>query len=160
MTGFHSSVFQFTNLFLLSSVLLLLPSCVFFYFSYCTLQLFFIFYKPLLNFHCVLPSFLCIFTKITLTHYWLDCLSLLHLVFLEFILFLWVEYIPLSTQLLNSLSPVGIPEQKSLAAPTTSEGITEKDIKIEHHLRLLSLYWEHTQPAAATDKHSGQCPNA
>ena len=35
--------------------------------------------------------------------------------------------------------PLGIPEQKSLAAPTTSEGTIEKDIAMEHHLLLLSL---------------------
>ena len=56
--------------------------------------------------------------------------------------------------------PLGIPEQKSFAAPTTSEGTTEKDIVIEHHLLLLLLPWEHTQPAVATAKHSGQCPDA
>ena len=40
--------------------------------------------------------------------------------------------------------PLGISEQKSLAAPITSEGTTEKDIEKEHHLLLLSLPWEHT----------------
>ena len=56
--------------------------------------------------------------------------------------------------------PLEIPEQKSLAAPATSEGTTEKDITKEHHLLLLFLPWEHTCPSAATAKHSGQCPNA
>ena len=56
--------------------------------------------------------------------------------------------------------PLGIPEQKSLAAPATSEGTTEKDIVTEHHLLLLLLPWEHTRPAAATAKNSGQCPDA
>ena len=56
--------------------------------------------------------------------------------------------------------PLGIPEKKSLAVPTTSEGTTEKDIAMEHHLLLLLLPWEHTCPAAATAKHSGQCPDA
>ena len=37
--------------------------------------------------------------------------------------------------------PLGTPEQKSLAAPTTSEGTTEKDIMTEHHLLLFSLPW-------------------
>ena len=53
-----------------------------------------------------------------------------------------------------------IPEQKSLAAPTTSEGITEKDIAMEHHLLLLLLPWGHTCTAAATAKCSGQYPDA
>ena len=53
---------------------------------------------------------------------------------------------------------LGIPEQESLAAPTTSEGTTEKDIVMEHHLLLLLLPWEHTCLAAATAKCSGQCP--
>ena len=56
--------------------------------------------------------------------------------------------------------PLAISEQKSLAAPITSESITEKDTLTEHHLMLLSLPWEHTCPAAATIKHSGQCPDA
>ena len=56
--------------------------------------------------------------------------------------------------------PLGIPEQKSLAAPTTSEGTTEKDIATEHNLLLLSLVWEHTHSAAATAKCSGQCSDA
>ena len=30
----------------------------------------------------------------------------------------------------------------------------------EHHLLLLSIFWEHTHPAIATAKHSGQCPHA
>lgn len=55
---------------------------------------------------------------------------------------------------------LGIPEQKSFAAPTTSEGTTEKDIVMEHHLLLPLLPWEHTGPAAATAKLSGQCPDA
>ena len=55
---------------------------------------------------------------------------------------------------------LGIPEQKSLAAPTTSEGTTEKDIVMEHHLLLLLHPWELTHPAAATAKCSGQCPDA
>ena len=60
-----------------------------------------------------------------------------------------------------SLTPeVGVAEHKSLAAPTTSEGTTEKDIMMEHYLLLLSLPWGHTHPAAATDKCSGQCPDA
>ena len=42
--------------------------------------------------------------------------------------------------------PLGIPEQKSLAVSTTSEGTTEKDIVTEHHLFLLLLPWEHTPP--------------
>ena len=53
----------------------------------------------------------------------------------------------------------GISEQKSLAAPTISEGTIE-DIGMEHHLLLLLLHWEHTCPAATTAKHSGQCPDA
>ena len=56
--------------------------------------------------------------------------------------------------------PLGLPEQKSLAAPTTSEGTTEKDIVMEYHLLLLSFPWEHTCPAAAAAKHSGQFPDA
>lgn len=52
----------------------------------------------------------------------------------------------------------GIPEQEPLSAPTTSEGTIE-DIVMEHHLLLLLLLWEHTCPAAATAKHSGQCPD-
>ena len=35
--------------------------------------------------------------------------------------------------------PLGITEQKPLAAPNTSEGTTEKYITMEHHLLLLSL---------------------
>ena len=31
---------------------------------------------------------------------------------------------------------------------------------MEQHLLLLLLPWEHTCPAAATAKHSGQCPDA
>ena len=46
--------------------------------------------------------------------------------------------------------PLGIPEQKSLAEPTTSEGTTQKDTVMEYHLLLHSLSWEHTLPAAAT----------
>ena len=46
----------------------------------------------------------------------------------------------------------GIPKQKSLVAPNTSEGTTEKDIVVEYHLLLLSLPWEDTHPAAATAK--------
>lgn len=53
-----------------------------------------------------------------------------------------------------------IPEQKSLATPTTSEGTTEKDIVTEHHLLLLLLTWEQTCPTAATAQHSGHCPDA
>ena len=49
-------------------------------------------------------------------------------------------------------SLLGIPEQKSIAASNTSEGITEKDIMRDHHLRMLSLHQEHTRPAAATAK--------
>ena len=56
--------------------------------------------------------------------------------------------------------PLGIPEKKSLSASTTSEGTTEKDIAMEHHLLLLSLPLEYTFPASATTKHSGQCPDA
>ena len=48
--------------------------------------------------------------------------------------------------------PLEIPEQKSLVAPNTSEGTTEKDIVVEYHLLLLSLPWEDTHPAAATAK--------
>ena len=40
--------------------------------------------------------------------------------------------------------PLGIPEQKPLAAPTNSEGTTEEDVVTEHHLLLLSFHWEHT----------------
>ena len=36
-------------------------------------------------------------------------------------------------------SPLWIPEQEPLAAPTTSEGTTKEDIVTEHHLLLLSL---------------------
>ena len=54
--------------------------------------------------------------------------------------------------------PMEMTEQKSLAAPTTLEGITEKDITMEHHLTLLSLPWEHIHPESATARHSGQCP--
>ena len=46
--------------------------------------------------------------------------------------------------------PVGIPEQKSLVAQTTSEGTTEKEIAMEHHLLLLLILWEYTHPATAT----------
>ena len=53
--------------------------------------------------------------------------------------------------------PLGISEQKSLAVPTTSEGITEKDNTTEQHLMLLSFPQENTHPAAATAKCSGQC---
>ena len=56
--------------------------------------------------------------------------------------------------------PLGIPEQKSLAAQTTSEGTTEMAIVTEHHLLLLLLPWEYTCPAADTAKHSGQCPDS
>ena len=55
---------------------------------------------------------------------------------------------------------LGMPEQKSLADPTTSEGTTEKDIAMECHLLVLSHPWEHTHPAAAAAKCSGQCPHA
>ena len=55
--------------------------------------------------------------------------------------------------------PLGIPEQKSLAAPTTSEGTAEKGTMTEYHLLLLLLPWKHTHPAVATAKHSGQCPD-
>ena len=56
--------------------------------------------------------------------------------------------------------PLGIPEQESCVVPTTSEGTTEEDTATEHHQLLLSLPWEHTSPAAATAKCSGQCPEA
>ena len=56
--------------------------------------------------------------------------------------------------------PLGVPEQAPLVAPTTSEGTAEKDIVTEHHLLLLLHPWEHTHPAAATAKHSRQCPHA
>ena len=46
--------------------------------------------------------------------------------------------------------PLGVPEQKSLTAPTTSEGTTEKDVVTEHHLLLLLLPWENPCPVAAT----------
>ena len=56
--------------------------------------------------------------------------------------------------------PLGIPEREPLAAPATSEGTTEEDIAMEHHLLLLSLpAREHTCPAVATAKLSGQCPH-
>ena len=55
---------------------------------------------------------------------------------------------------------LGIPEQKSLAAPTTSEGTTEKEIVNKHQLLLLPLPWENTHPVAAAAKHSGKCPDA
>ena len=56
--------------------------------------------------------------------------------------------------------PRGIPEGEPLAAPTTSEGTTEKDITMEHHLLLLSLPWKQTRLGAATAKGSWQCPDA
>ena len=56
--------------------------------------------------------------------------------------------------------PLGIPEQEPLIATTTSEDITEEDTLTEHHLLLFSIPWENTHPAAATAKHSGQCPDA
>ena len=55
--------------------------------------------------------------------------------------------------------PLGIPEQISLVAPTTSEGTTEKDIMTEHHLMLLSLPWENICPVTATAKCSEKCPD-
>ena len=57
--------------------------------------------------------------------------------------------------------PLGITEQKPLAAPTTWEGTTEDSVT-EHHMWLLSLPWVHTRPAAATALGSAQtidrCP--
>ena len=50
-------------------------------------------------------------------------------------------------------------EQAPLVAPITSEGTTEEGILIEQHLLLLLLPWEYTGPAAATSKHSRQCPH-
>lgn len=52
--------------------------------------------------------------------------------------------------------PLEVTEQEPLTAKITSEGITEEDTATEHHLLLLP--WEHTHPAAATAKYSGQCP--
>ena len=43
----------------------------------------------------------------------------------------------------RGLPQIGISEQNSLAAPTTLEGITEKDTTTEHHLMLFSLPQEH-----------------
>ena len=51
--------------------------------------------------------------------------------------------------------PIGVPEQAPPAVPITSE----EGIAIKHKLLLLSLPWEHTHPAAATAKHSGQYPH-
>ena len=59
----------------------------------------------------------------------------------------------------HGLPLLGIPEQKTLASPPTSEGTTEKDIVTKHYLLLLSLPWEHIYPAAGTAKCSGQCPD-
>ena len=58
------------------------------------------------------------------------------------------------------LPQLGISEQKLLADPTISEGITEKDTTMEPHLMVLSLLWGHTHPAATTAKHSKRCPYA
>ena len=58
------------------------------------------------------------------------------------------------------LPPLGVPEQAPLAAPITTEGTTEKGTAIEHHLLLLSFFWEHTDYAAATAKCSRQCPHS
>ena len=60
----------------------------------------------------------------------------------------------------HGLPPLGICEQAPLAAPCTSEVTTEEGIVTENHLLLFSLSWEHTRPAAATAKCSGQCPHA
>ena len=44
----------------------------------------------------------------------------------------------------HSLPQLGTSEQKTFAASTISEGITEKDITTEYHLMLFLLPWEHT----------------
>ena len=54
---------------------------------------------------------------------------------------------------------LGNTDQEQLAPPIISEGNTEKEILMEHHLLLLLLPWEHTFPASATAKCSGQCPD-
>ena len=55
---------------------------------------------------------------------------------------------------------LGIPEKEPRAAPATSEGTTEEDIAMEHHLLLISLPWKYTHPGTATGKYLGQCPDA
>ena len=52
---------------------------------------------------------------------------------------------------------LGDHEQVLPVALATSEVSTEEGTANEHHLLLLSLIWECTQPAAATAKHSGHC---
>ena len=54
----------------------------------------------------------------------------------------------------------GVPEQETLAVPTTSEGTTEEHTVMEHYLLLLLLPWEHTHSTAANAKCSGKCPDA
>ena len=55
---------------------------------------------------------------------------------------------------------LGVCEQAALAAAVTSEGTTEEGTVTEYHLLWLSNPWDHTSPAAATAKYSGQCPDA
>ena len=45
--------------------------------------------------------------------------------------------------------------------PQSPQGLAKKKKKraTKHHTLLLSLPWEHTRPAAATAKRSGQCPD-
>ena len=56
--------------------------------------------------------------------------------------------------------PLGVCEQAALAAAVTSEGTTEEGTVTEYHLLWLSNPWDHTSPAAATAKYTGQCPDA
>ena len=51
----------------------------------------------------------------------------------------------------HDLLPLGVPEQTPPAVPINSEEGTA----IKHKLLLLSLPWEHTHPAVATDECSG-----
>ena len=55
---------------------------------------------------------------------------------------------------------LGYLKKKSLVVPITSEDITEKDTTTEYNLMLLLLPREHTSPAAANAKHTGQCPDS
>ena len=57
------------------------------------------------------------------------------------------------------LPPLGMCEQASPGAPVTSEVVKKKGTATKHHPCLVSHPWEHTHPAAATAKVSGQRPH-
>ena len=57
-------------------------------------------------------------------------------------------------------APLAVHEQTPLSAPFTSRVPQEEGTVTEHHLLVLSYLWEHTRPAAATAKCSGQYPHA